>query len=98
MFSPDKKAKSPLNKRKKSAGTVGGVQKKAPSTSKNQFFNKSYMASINRSPIRGSKTPNKTGMNSSYVSRMSLGGSYNAKGFGFRSQYGGMGLKNNLLK
>jgi len=56
MFSPDKKAKSPVNKRKKSAGTVG--TKKQPAS----YWNQSYMA---KSPKRTAKTPNKKGMNTS---------------------------------
>jgi hypothetical protein len=90
MFSPDKKAKSPVNKRKKSAGIIG--TKKAPS----KYWNQSYMEG--KSPKRAAKTPNKAGMNTSYQSRISYSAGYGQKSFGFRSQYGGIGLKNNLIK
>jgi hypothetical protein len=52
------------------------------------------MATLNRSPKRNAKTPSKTGVNVSYASRMSYSG---GKGFGFRSQYGGFGLKSNAI-
>ena len=79
MFSPDKKAKSPVNKRKKSAGTVGTIIKKQPS----KYWNQSYMAG--KSPKRTAKTPNKVGMNTSYQSRLSYSGGFGQKSFGFRS-------------
>ena len=61
MFSPDKKTiKSPVNKRKKSAGTLTGM-KKQPSS---KYWNQSYMAT--KSPKRTAKTPQKVGMNTSY--------------------------------
>lgn len=50
MFSPDKRVKSPVAKRKKSVGIIG-TAKKQPS----KYWNQSYMAGM--SPKRTAKTP-----------------------------------------
>lgn len=86
-------------KRLKSTNMVGATTTKK---TKLNNWNKSYMSTISRSPLRPRfKTPNKNSssfLNRSQTSKFGAGksGLYGQKSFGFRSQYGGIGLKNNL--